>query len=144
MEPKTIYLKDYTPSPFTIDQIHLVVDIHESRTKVISTLKVMKRPELKGEKINLELSGENMKLLDVKLNEKTLPTESYQVSSDKLVVLNVSQDEFILETTVEIDPAANKALEGFYQSGSQFCTQCEPEGFRKITYFIDRPDVMAV
>jgi aminopeptidase N len=143
MEPKTIYLKDYTPSPFTIDQIHLVVDIHESRTKVISTLKVMKRPELKGEKINLELSGENMKLLDIKLNEKTLPTESYQVSSDKLVVLNVSQDEFILETTVEIDPATNKALEGFYQSGSQFCTQCEPEGFRKITYFIDRPDVMA-
>lgn len=143
MEAKTIFLKDYKPSPYSIDHIDLTVDIFDEKTKVTSVLKIMKRPELKGEKINLELQGENMKLLSVKLNGTSLSAEAFQVSSEKLVVLNVGLDEFVLETEVEIDPAQNKALEGFYQSGAQLCTQCEPEGFRKITYFIDRPDVMA-
>jgi aminopeptidase N len=143
VEPKTIYLKDYTPSPFSIDQIQLEVDIHDAFTRITSTLKILKRPELQGQKLNLELNGENMKLLGLKMNGEEVATEHFQVSPEKLTLLNVSQDEFILETKVEIDPAANKALEGFYKSGAQLCTQCEPEGFRKITYFIDRPDVMA-
>jgi len=84
-----------------------------------------------------------MTLKSIKLNGVELSTDSYQLSSDKLVILNVVQDEFEIQIENEIDPANNKACEGFYQSGDQFCTQCEPEGFRKITYFIDRPDVMA-
>lgn len=143
MEARTIYLKDYKASPFTIDTIHLTVDIHEQKTTVTATLSILKRPELKGQKANLELNGENMKLLSVRVNNQELPSGDYQLSSEKLVLLNIVLDEFLVETVVEIDPAANKALEGFYQSGAQFCTQCEPEGFRKITFFIDRPDVMA-
>lgn len=143
MEPKTIYLKDYKPSPFIIDTIHLTVDIFDNKTNVTSRLFVKKLPEFAGQKMNLELNGENMKLLSVKFNEKELSSSEYQVSQDKLILLNLKDDEFALEIVVEIDPKNNKAMEGFYQSGPQYCTQCEPEGFRKITYFIDRPDVMA-
>lgn len=143
MDARTIFLKDYKPSPFTIDTIHLTVDIHAALTTITSELKILKRPELQGQKLNLELNGENMKLVSLKFNNKEMASHQYQVSPEKLVLLNVESDEFTLVTVVEIDPAQNKALEGFYQSGPQFCTQCEPEGFRKITYFIDRPDVMA-
>lgn len=143
MDPKTIYLKDYRPSPFVVDTIHLSVDIHESHTHITSLMRIIKRPELKGQKVNLELKGEGLELLSVLMNGRTLPHESYQVASDRLVILNVEEDDFTLHIENNIKPHENKALEGFYQSGPQFCTQCEPEGFRRITYFIDRPDVMA-
>jgi aminopeptidase N len=143
MEPKTIFLKDYRPSPFIIDYIHLSVDIQLNKTIITSQMSVTKRTELHGQKINLELSGENMKLLALQFNDAEMSSDQFQVSAEKLVLLNVEADEFKLQTIVEINPAENKALEGFYQSGPQLCTQCEPEGFRKITYFIDRPDMMA-
>lgn len=143
MEPKTIHLKDYAPAPFLIDQIKLTVDIFETHTQVTSSLTVVKRAEHRGEKCHLELNGENLTLLNIKLNGRDLPSSDYQVSEDKLVVLNRSEEEFTLEITNTIYPSLNKAMEGFYQSGDQLCTQCEPEGFRKITYFIDRPDNMA-
>ena len=142
-QPKTIYLKDYKPSAFLIDSINLQVDIYDQKTYVHSVLKIQKSQEQKGKTSHLELNGENMTLKSIKLNGVELSTDRYQLSSDKLVILNVVQDEFEIQIENEIDPANNKACEGFYQSGDQFCTQCEPEGFRKITYFIDRPDVMA-
>jgi aminopeptidase N len=142
-QPKTIFLKDYKPSDFLIDSIDLTVDIHDDHTLIHSILKVEKRDEVKGKKLNLELNGEGMELLSLLFNGESVPSERYQVSHDKLVLLNVEHDKFVLEIQVKIDPANNKALEGFYQSGPQLCTQCEPEGFRRITYFIDRPDVMA-
>lgn len=142
-QPKTIYLSDYKPSDFIIDSIDMTVDIFDEFTLVNSVLYVEKRDELKGQKLNLELNGEGMELLQLKFNGEIVPSDRFQVSSDKLVLLNVEQDKFVLEIQNKIDPANNKALEGFYQSGPQLCTQCEPEGFRKITYFIDRPDVMA-
>jgi aminopeptidase N len=141
--PKTIYLQDYKPSNFSIDTIDLTVDIRSDFTDVTSVMRITKRAELKGEKANLELNGEGMKLLSLKFNGETLPADRFQLSSDKLVILNITHDEFTLEIENQINPAENKALEGFYQSGPQLCTQCEPEGFRRITYFIDRPDVMA-
>jgi aminopeptidase N len=110
---------------------------------ISSQLSIFKREELIGKKINLELNGEGLELLELKLNGEVLPHEHYQLSSDKLVILNLEKDSFILNIKNTIDPKNNKALEGFYQSGPQLCTQCEPEGFRRITYFIDRPDVMA-
>ena len=140
--PKTMYLSDYKPSSFIIDSIDLVVDIQKDFTLIHSLLKMEKIAPAKGQKRNLELSGENMELMSLKLNGEILPHERYQLSSDKLVILNLEHDQFTLEIENKIDPANNKALEGFYQSGPQLCTQCEPEGFRKITYFIDRPDVM--
>lgn len=142
-QPKTIFLRDYKPSDFTVDSIDLTVDIQDSFTLVNSVLKIEKRNEAKGKKVNLELNGEGMELLSLHFNGEVVPTDRYQLSSDKLVLLNVEHDKFVLEIQNKIDPANNKALEGFYQSGPQLCTQCEPEGFRRITYFIDRPDVMA-
>ncbi len=140
MEAKTIYLKDYTPSKFLTETLELEVDIFEDKTVVTSVMKITRNTPKSA---HLELSGENMKLLEVKVNGKELSTSDYQLSAEKLVILNVAFDAFTVMTKVEIDPAKNTALEGFYKSGDQFCTQCEPEGFRKITYSIDRPDVMA-
>ncbi len=142
-QPKTIFLKDYKPSAFVIDSINLQVDIYDDRTTVHSVLKIQKSQDQKGKASHLELNGENMTLKSIKMNGVILSADRYQLSADKLVLLNVDQNEFELQIENEIDPANNKACEGFYQSGDQFCTQCEPEGFRKITYFIDRPDVMA-
>jgi aminopeptidase N len=138
-KPKTIYLKDYRPSAYMIDEVDLTVDIAE-KSLVTSKLKIRRTPGVPG---HLELNGENMELVSVSLNGRRLGSADYQLSSEKLTVLNIAEESFVLETVVEIDPASNKALEGLYQSGPQLCTQCEPEGFRKITYFIDRPDVMA-
>ncbi len=142
-QPKTIHLADYKPSPFLIDSIDLTVDVQKDFTLVGSVLKIEKNKSHKGQKLNLELHGEGLLLLDLKFNGEVIPHERYQVSSDKLVILNIEHDKFVIEIQNKIDPANNKALEGFYQSGPQLCTQCEPEGFRRITYFIDRPDVMA-
>jgi aminopeptidase N len=143
MEPKTIYLKDYRPSSFLIDDVFLEIDIFEDHTIVSSRLKMHKSPVHKEEKLNLELKGEELELIEIKLNGVVLASDRFQVSSEDLKIFNISEDSFIIETVSKINPGANKALEGFYQSGAQLCTQCEPEGFRKITYFIDRPDVMA-
>lgn len=142
-QPKTIFLKDYKPSDFYVDSIDLTVDIHDDHSLVGSALKVKKRDEVRGQRLNLELNGEGMELIGLKLNGEIVPSDRFQLSADKLVILNVEQDEFTLEIENKIDPKNNTALEGFYQSGPQLCTQCEPEGFRRITYFIDRPDVMA-
>ncbi|HXH29228.1 MAG TPA: aminopeptidase N [Bacteriovoracaceae bacterium] len=143
MEPKTIYLKDYRPSNFQIESVDLSVDIYHDHCLVTSVLKIFKRPELQGQKLNLELNGEGMTLQSLGLDGKSLSPNEYQLSDDKLLVLNLAQDEFTLQVRNRINPAENTALEGFYKSGAQLCTQCEPEGFRKITYFIDRPDVMS-
>lgn len=142
-QPKTIYLKDYKPSDFIVETIDLEVDIFSEHTIVSSEMLIHKRKDLHGKKVHLELNGEGLELIELKLNGEILPHESYQLSSDKLVILNQLKDSFILNIKNKIDPKNNKALEGFYQSGPQLCTQCEPEGFRRITYFIDRPDMMA-
>jgi aminopeptidase N len=141
--PKTIFLKDYKPSDFIIDSIDLTLDIQDEETVVDSTLKLFKRKELRGTASNLVLQGEGLELLEISYNGILLPHERYQVSSDRLVILKVMDEEFELKIKNKIHPEKNKALEGLYQSGPQLCTQCEPEGFRRITYFIDRPDIMA-
>ncbi|MFL5782968.1 MAG: aminopeptidase N [Bacteriovoracaceae bacterium] len=140
MEPKTIYLKDYSPSKFLIDAVDLEVEVFEEKTIVRSQLIIRKNTPGQA---HLELNGENMKLIQVSMDGKELGGNEYQLSDSMLVVLNVTESRFTIETTIEIDPTHNTALEGFYRSGEQLCTQCEPEGFRKITYYIDRPDVMA-
>ncbi len=140
MEPKAIHLKDYRPSSFQIEKVNLLVDIFDQHTFVTSTLFIVKSVDARA---SLELNGEKQELLDIKLNGETLPSSAYQLSSDKLVILNLELHSFILEIKSKIFPAENKSMEGFYQSGDQLCTQCEAEGFRKITYFIDRPDVMS-
>lgn len=142
-QPKTIHLKDYRPSAFLIDNISLSVDIYDAHTDVFSKMLIHKSSDLLGKTLNLELNGENVVLKSIRFNGEILTSDRFQVSNDKLVILNITQDEFTLDIYNTIDPVKNISCEGFYQSGDQFCTQCEPEGFRKITYFIDRPDVMS-
>jgi len=144
MEQKKVFLKDYKPYPFFVESIDLIIDIFDHGTLVHATQKMKKRSDASLKENTLELNGENLTLKEVKLNGKTLSSDAFLVSSDKLVLFNIDHNEFILETLVEINPYSNLALEGFYQSGPQLCTQCEPEGFRRITYFIDRPDNMAI
>src|SRR6185437_13947611 len=91
----------------------------------------------------LKLDGEEQKLLSVTLDGRILAASDYRLD-DKSLTIPAVPDRFTLEIVSEIAPAANTALEGLYQSGGMFCTQCEPEGFRRITYFIDRPDNLSV
>lgn len=141
MDAKTIYLKDYKPNHYTVETIDLEVDIYETHTFVTSTLKMSVNPKSQTPH-PVTLIGESMELLAVSLDGKELSSSEYKVTGSELS-FHTNKSSFTVVTKVKIDPVNNKALEGFYKSGDQFCTQCEPEGFRKITYFLDRPDVMA-
>lgn len=136
------YLKDYTPPHFLIEDITLTIDLHDAVTYVRAKLQVARNKAAKQSNAPLVLNGEHLVLKEVKCDGEVLSAERYQVSRDHLTI-NTVPDQFVLETAVEIDPAANKALSGLYMSRGNYCTQCESHGFRRITYFPDRPDVMA-
>ncbi len=142
-QPQTIYLRDYKAPPFLVDSVDLVLDIHGDHTAVTALLKVKRHPTAGTGVNDLELFGEGMELVGVKLDGRDLVPGSYTLSAERLVVHGIRGDEATLEVRNTIRPHANTALEGFYKSGDILCTQCEPQGFRRITYFIDRPDVMA-
>ncbi|MES2204712.1 MAG: aminopeptidase N [Pseudomonadota bacterium] len=132
---KEILLKNYQPSAFTIEQVALEFDLHPEKTHVTSRLTIKRRDK----KIqDLFLNGEQLKLISVLLNEKPV---QFSQEEEGLRLFNVP-DEFLLEIVTEINPQANTELTGLYISNNIFCTQCESEYFRKITYFLDRPDVM--
>ena len=141
--PRAIYLKDYQPPAFLVDTVHLHVDLRERATRVRAQLAMRRNPVVPaGESSVLRLNGEQLALRSVAVDGRPLAHSEYAVDDDSLTVYAVP-DGFTLETEVEIVPEDNAALEGLYTSGSMYCTQCEAEGFRKITYFPDRPDVMA-
>jgi aminopeptidase N len=135
-QPERIYLKDYSAPKFSVEKIDLHFDLHETKTTVRAVQQIIKLEES-----TLELNGENLTLISVKLNDRLLQESEFEVSKDKLKIFSVPQT-FILEISVEINPAANKSCVGLYLSKGIFATQCEAEGFRHITYFMDRPDVM--
>ncbi|WP_137803475.1 aminopeptidase N [Caulobacter sp. 3R27C2-B] len=137
--PQAVRLADYRPFPFAIDNTRLVFDLHPNQTRVKAELSV-RRTGATSEP--LVLNGERLKLLSVAIDGQTLAPSQYGVDAEHLT-LPETPDAFVLTTEVEIDPAANKALMGLYMSGGRFCTQCEAEGFRTITYFPDRPDVLS-
>jgi len=137
--PQPIRLTDYRPFPFAVETTRLVFDLHPSATRVRAELTVRRTGEAKEA---LALNGERLKLLSVAIDGQTLSANQYAVDAEHLTIHEVP-DQFVLTTEVEIDPLANKALTGLYMSGGRFCTQCEAEGFRTITYFPDRPDVLS-
>ncbi|MGD2020138.1 MAG: aminopeptidase N [Thiohalocapsa sp.] len=139
--PPVIHLKDYRPPEFLIDQAMLRFDLGMDETAVHAELSVRRNPASKRGDGDLLLDGEHLELLEVALDDRPLPPAEYELREDALVVHRVP-DRFRLRTRVLIHPAENTALEGLYVSGDMLCTQCEAEGFRRITYFIDRPDVM--
>ena len=137
--PGTIYRKDYQAPAFGIETVDLLVQIEEGRTLVTATLDVTRR---QSGAAPLTLDGEKLELEWVELDGVRLESTQYGVTDTQLVIASVS-DRFTLRTRVIINPEENTSLEGFYRSQSAYCTQCEAEGFRKITYFLDRPDVLA-
>jgi aminopeptidase N len=143
--PQTIYLKDYTVPDYLIDSVELNFTLDDENTQVISRLTMRRNPASQSAGKSLTLSGENLKLLRVNLNDgDNLTAVDYQQTTDSLVIHEVPQDQrFVLTIENLINPKANTALEGLYLSNGMLCTQCEAEGFRKITYYLDRPDVMA-
>ena len=139
--PAAIQLKDYRPPEFLIEQADLRLDLDAADTRVESRLSIRRNPAATRGDGDLHLDGEQLTLDEVALDGTVLPPAEYQQTDTALIVRRVP-DRFVLTTKVRICPEANTALEGLYVSKDLLCTQCEAEGFRRITYFIDRPDVM--
>ncbi|WP_432459475.1 MULTISPECIES: aminopeptidase N [unclassified Agarivorans] len=136
-QPVAKYRADYQAPQYTIEQVDLEFDLEPNHTKVTAVSKVL-RVDASAE--DLVLDGEKLQLLSIKVNQQA--HTDYHVTDSQLVLSNLPTS-FDLEIVTQINPVENKAFEGLYQSGNAFCTQCEAEGFRRITYFLDRPDVLA-
>src|SRR3990167_6114512 len=137
--PQPIRLSEYRPPAFLSDEVRLDFDLAPNTTRVKARLSVRRNG---AHSDPLVLNGERLKAVSVALDGKVLGDGERTIDAEYLTVPNVP-DAFVLETEVEIDPAANTALMGLYMSGGRFCTQCEAEGFRKITWYPDRPDVLS-
>ena len=141
-QPKVIHLKDYQAPDYLIDETHLTFELYEDRTLVHAQLVMRRNPAAGSGLPPLELHGQDLELLSLSLNDRELGLGDYQLGESTLT-LQPDSAEFTLDSSVVIHPESNTALEGLYKSGKMFCTQCEAEGFRKITYYLDRPDVMS-
>ena len=141
-QPQTIYLKDYRAPEYFIDETRLDFDLHEDHALVDSRLRLRKNPQA-GEAAVLELHGQNLELLALEIDGRAVDSSRYQLTPENLRI-DDCPDMFELRCLTRIEPQNNTSLEGLYKSRTMFCTQCEAEGFRKITYYLDRPDVMSV
>jgi aminopeptidase N len=141
--PNTIYLKDYTPPDYLIETVELFFELNEEDTRVTARMRVRRNPDAASDRSDLELNGEQLVLESVKLNGRPVAPDQYARTEETLTLPGVPERPFDLEIVTRINPKANTALEGLYLSNGLFCTQCEAQGFRRITYFPDRPDVMA-
>jgi aminopeptidase N len=140
--PHTVYLKDYSPSAFLIPTIELDIAIHDDHARVTSRLTVQRNPAARSGTAPLVLDGEALALESLALNGRALGPGEYRVETGRLTIPD-APDQFVLETVCRILPRENTTLSGLYASKDGYFTQCEAEGFRRITYFIDRPDVMS-
>jgi aminopeptidase N len=140
--PQPIRLKDYRPPDWLVDTVALDFSLHPTQTKVRATLQLKPNPQAAA--APLVLDGDAINLVALKLDGVALPAESYVATPDQLTIPQPPNGPFTLEIETLVDPSANTQLSGLYRSNGTYCTQCEAEGFRRITYFPDRPDVMAV
>ncbi|HEU4853433.1 MAG TPA: aminopeptidase N [Telluria sp.] len=138
--PQTIYRKDYQPPSYLVDTVELGFDLDPTRTVVASRLVMRRNPD--SRKRDIELSGGDNELVALRMNGKTLSRADYSIAGGMLRILNAPQ-EVVLEIETIVNPEKNTTLNGLYVSNGNFFTQCEAEGFRNITWFPDRPDVMA-
>lgn len=134
------YLKDYSAPNFKVDKIDLVFDLENEKTFVQATMQV----KVANWSSEFELNGEEITLSNVIINDQKLGFDDYEVAGEKLIIKNPPKSDFKLVIENYINPLKNTALDGLYMSAGIFCTQNEPEGFRRITYFVDRPDNLAV
>ena len=141
--PQTVYLKDYKPTAFVIGRTNLTFDLYDDRAVVTANLAISRNSLSKDQTKILPLDGcPGLDLQGLLLNGQPVESSNFLVGSDSLEVFNVP-DEFELTTIVNIRPHLNTSMMGLYRSRTMYCTQCEAEGFRDITYYIDRPDMMS-
>ena len=140
--PRPILLKDYRPPNYLVSHVQLDVALHPTRTRVQARIDVRPNPAV-AKPGALKLDGELLELERVRLDGRELSGSDYKKSERELVIASVPGRAFELEITTHCNPKANKALTGLYLSKGIYCTQCEAQGFRRITYFLDRPDVLA-
>ncbi len=138
--PVETFRSDYCAPDFRIDSVELDFQLGVENTQVTARLQMQRT--VAGSSMPLQLHGEDLELRSVAIDGQELPSNAFQNNAEGLTVPNLG-DCFLLQTRVSIRPQDNTQLSGLYSSGSMYCTQCEAEGFRRITYFLDRPDVMA-
>ncbi len=152
MSNKTIYLKDYRAPAYWIDRTDLYVDLHDGQSKVSSRLSMHVNPKASvEERQQLQLHGRELVLESVELDGQPLAESDYELDDQYLTLPiarllgDVDNNELCFDLTIVtlIELEKNTSLEGLYRSSGMYCTQCEAEGFRKITYYLDRPDVMS-
>jgi aminopeptidase N len=139
---KTIYLRDYQVPEFIFDKVDLEFELNEEYTLVKSRMDVRRNSASKATHSPLILNGEELTLESVSINKNLLSSSQFQIT-DEFLTIHQIPDQFELQIQVKIKPQENKALSGLYRTGKHFCTQCEAQGFRRITYFLDRPDVLS-
>jgi aminopeptidase N len=141
-EPRPVRLKDYRPPDWLIETVDLDVSLDPIATTVRAKLRV--KPNGAGAPAPLVLDGEELKLRSLALDGRPLPDGSFLATPERLTIAQPPNRPFELTIETVVDPTNNTQLMGLYRAGTTYCTQCEAEGFRRITYFLDRPDVMAV
>ena len=141
-QPQAIYLTEYREPDYWISTTELTFELQETATLVTAVLQCQ-RNEQASTTVPLILVGTELELLSVQVNEQVLSASDYHVDDERLTLSSLPE-HFVLTTQVRIYPDQNTVLEGLYRSGGMYCTQCEAEGFRRITYYLDRPDVMSV
>jgi aminopeptidase N len=141
-EPRPVRLEDYRPPDWRIATVELDVALHPTATTVRAKLSLS--PNGDGAPAPLVLDGDELTLRSIRLDGKPLPPDSFVATPDRLTIAQAPHRPFELEIETVLDPTNNTKLMGLYRAGLTYCTQCEAEGFRRITYFLDRPDVMAV
>jgi len=139
--PVVIRREDYKPPAYSIERVELVLDLDEIATRVTAQSTVVRNPGT-AQDAPLVLDGQDITLVSLSIDGEALGSDRYALQTESLTIQRVPE-RFVLETVGTISPKQNRALEGLYVSSGSFCTQCEAEGFRRITWFLDRPDVMA-
>ncbi len=142
--PPAIHLKDYRPPDFLIDKVDLNIVLDPTRTRIDARLAIRRNPKSENTSAALRLDGEQLELTRVAIAGKELSLVDYTRDDASLTLKNTPSVPFTLELTTYVNPEANTALQGIYRSRGVYCSQCEAEGFRRITYFLDRPDVLSV
>src|SRR3954454_17580052 len=138
-----VRLEDYRPPDWLVDTVALDVVLDPTATRVRATLQMKPNPDAAAP-APLVLDGDDLTLAALRLDGAALAPEEYVATPDSLTIAQPPQRPFRLEIETVLDPSANTKLMGLYRSGATYCTQCEAQGFRRISYFPDRPDVMAV
>jgi aminopeptidase N len=142
--PKPVLLADYRPPEFLIETVDLDIALDPARTRVVSKLSIRRNPDSTATgDAPLKLDGELLELESISLNGRKLKPPAYIVDETKLTLVSPPKEPFTLQVTTLVHPKANTALQGIYLSRGVYCSQCEAQGFRRITYFLDRPDVLA-